>query len=198
MLLVLDNYDSFTYNLVQYFGELGTRPVVYRNDAITVDAVLALRPAAAVISPGPGVPAEAGISVPLIRALAGQCPVLGVCLGHQAIAEAFGGRVVRAQRLMHGKVGQVAHDGDELFEGIASPFPAMRYHSLVAERDSLPDQLVITAWSADQPRKAEIMAMKHRDLPVYGVQFHPESIGTEAGKRLLENFLRVGRALIAP
>ena len=189
MLLVLDNYDSFTYNLVQYLGELGARPVVYRNDAITVEAALDLKPSAAVISPGPGTPAEAGISVELVRALAGRCPVLGVCLGHQAIAEAFGGKVIRADRLMHGKQGQVVHEGDELFEGIPSPFSAMRYHSLVAEGASLPDDLVVTARSADRP--AEVMAMKHRTHPVYGVQFHPESVGTEHGKRLLKNFLEV-------
>jgi anthranilate synthase/aminodeoxychorismate synthase-like glutamine amidotransferase len=194
MLFVLDNYDSFTYNLVQYFGELGAEPVVYRNDAVTVDQVLALRPTAAVISPGPKTPAEAGICVPLIRALAGQVPVLGVCLGHQGIAAAFGGTVVRATRLMHGKTCAVEHAEDELFEGIPSPFTAMRYHSLVADRGTLPEDLVITAWSHDQARKTEIMAVKHRRYPVYGVQFHPESIGTDDGKRLLENFLRVAHA----
>jgi anthranilate synthase component 2 len=195
MLFVLDNYDSFTYNLVQYFGELGAEPVVYRNDALTVEQVLALKPAAAVISPGPKTPAEAGICVPLVRALAGQIPVLGVCLGHQAIAEAFGGKVVRATRLMHGKTCDVEHEDDELFEGVPNPFTAMRYHSLVAERGSLPQDLVITAWSKDQPRKSEIMGVKHRRYPIYGVQFHPESIGTEAGKRLLQNFLRVAHAM---
>lgn len=194
MLFVLDNYDSFTYNLVQYFGELGTEPVVYRNDAITVEQVLALKPAAAVISPGPRTPAEAGICVPLVRALAGHVPVLGVCLGHQAIAEAFGGKVVRATRLMHGKTCEVEHEEDELFDGVPTPFTAMRYHSLVAERSSLPEDLVITAWSQDQPRKSEIMGVKHRRFPVYGVQFHPESIGTAEGKLLLRNFLRVAQA----
>ena len=194
MLFVLDNYDSFTYNLVQYFGELGAEPVVYRNDAITVDQVLDLKPSAAVISPGPRTPAEAGICVPLIRALAGQVPVLGVCLGHQGIAEAFGGKVVRATRLMHGKTCAVEHEDDELFEGVPSPFTAMRYHSLVAERGSLPEDLVITAWSKDQARKTEIMAVKHRRHPVYGVQFHPESIGTQDGKQLLRNFLRVAHS----
>jgi anthranilate synthase/aminodeoxychorismate synthase-like glutamine amidotransferase len=194
MLFVLDNYDSFTYNLVQYFGELGAEPVVYRNDALTVDQVLALKPTAAVLSPGPGTPGQAGISVPLVRALAGTVPVLGVCLGHQAIAEAFGGRVVQADRLMHGKTCTVVHDDDELFEGIPSPFTGMRYHSLVAEPAGLPRDLVITAWSGDRPRGTEIMAMKHREFPVYGVQFHPESIGTEHGKHLLENFLRVAGA----
>ncbi len=194
MLFVLDNYDSFTYNLVQYFGELGAEPVVYRNDVISVEQVLALKPAAAVISPGPKTPAEAGISVPLVRALAGQVPVLGVCLGHQAIAEAFGGKVVRATRLMHGKTCEVEHEEDELFDGVRTPFTAMRYHSLVAERESLPEELVITAWSKDKPRKTEIMGVKHRRFPIYGVQFHPESIGTEEGKRLLQNFLKVAHA----
>ena len=195
MLFVLDNYDSFTYNLVQLFGELGQEPVVYRNDALTVEEVLALKPRAAVLSPGPCTPRDAGILVPLVRALAGRIPVLGVCLGHQAIGEAFGGRVVRADRLMHGKTCPVLHDADELFEGIPSPVTGMRYHSLVVEPGSLPKDLVITAWSADRPKDAEIMAMKHRKYPIYGVQFHPESIGTEHGKRLLENFLGVARAM---
>jgi anthranilate synthase/aminodeoxychorismate synthase-like glutamine amidotransferase len=195
MLFVLDNYDSFTYNLVQYFGELGTGPVVYRNDALTVEEVLALRPRAVVLSPGPCTPSEAGILVPLVKALAGTLPVLGVCLGHQAIGEAFGGRVVRADRLMHGKTCQVVHEEDELFEGIPSPVTGMRYHSLVVEPSTLPKDLVITAWSADRPKDSEIMAMKHREYPIYGVQFHPESIGTQHGKRLLENFLRVAHAM---
>ena len=197
MLFVLDNYDSFTYNLVQYLGELGEQPVVYRNDAIEIADVLALKPTAAVLSPGPKTPTEAGILVPLVRALAGKVPVLGVCLGHQAIGEAFGGKVVRAPRLMHGKTCPVVHDRDELFEGIPSPFTAMRYHSLVVEPQSLPASLVITAMSADRPgEEVEIMAMKHRDHATYGVQFHPESIGTEYGKRLLENFLRVVQATV--
>jgi len=195
MLFVLDNYDSFTYNLVQYLGELGAEPVVYRNDVLTVEQVLALKPTAAVLSPGPRTPGEAGILVPLVKALAGNVPVLGVCLGHQAIGEAFGGRVVRADRLMHGKTCEVIHEQDELFDGIPSPLTGMRYHSLVVEPTSLPQDLVITAWSADRPRDAEIMAMKHRRYPIYGVQFHPESIGTEHGKRLLENFLRVAGAM---
>src|SRR6266567_6877811 len=195
MLLVLDNYDSFTYNLVQYLGELGTGPIVYRNDAVTVEAALALQPTAIVISPGPCTPQEAGISVALSRAAAAaHIPLLGVCLGHQAIGAAFGGKVVRADRLMHGKTCPVAHASDELFEGIPSPFTAMRYHSLVVESRSLPDDLMLTAWSADQPKGAEIMAMKHRSHPIYGVQFHPESIGTDVGKRLLENFLKVVQA----
>src|SRR3989449_4098645 len=194
MLFVLDNYDSFTYNLVQYLGELGAEPAVYRNDAVSVADVLALKPVAAVLSPGPRTPSDAGILVPLVKALAGQIPILGVCLGHQAIGEAFGGRVVRADRLMHGKTCPVIHEDDELFEGIPSPVTGMRYHSLVVEPASLPKDLVITAWSADRPKDAEIMAMKHRAYPVYGVQFHPESIGTEHGKRLLQNFLQVARA----
>ena len=195
MLFILDNYDSFTYNLVQLFGELGQEPVVYRNDALTVAEVLALKPRAAVLSPGPCTPRDAGILVPLVQALAGKVPILGVCLGHQAIGEAFGGRVVRADRLMHGKTCQVIHEKDELFEGIPSPLTGMRYHSLVVEPASLPKELVITAWSADRPKDAEIMAMKHRKHPIYGVQFHPESIGTEHGKQLLENFLGVARAV---
>jgi len=196
MLFVLDNYDSFTYNLVQYLGELGEEPVVYRNDALSVADVLALKPMAAVLSPGPRTPAEAGILVPLVTALAGRVPILGVCLGHQAIGQAFGGKVVRAARLMHGKTCPVAHQGDELFDGIPSPVTGMRYHSLVVEPESLPADLVITAWSGDRPKDAEIMAMKHRRHPVYGVQFHPESIGTEHGKRLLENFLNIAHASV--
>ena len=195
MLFVLDNYDSFTYNLVQYLGELGEQPAVYRNDALTVPDVLALKPSAAVLSPGPGTPAKAGILVPLVQALAGRMPVLGVCLGHQAIGEAFGGRVVRAERLMHGKTCPVEHQADELFDGIPSPFTAMRYHSLVVNWAGLPHDLVVTAWSGDRGMGGEIMAMKHRQFPLYGVQFHPESIGTEHGKRLIENFLRVARAV---
>jgi len=194
MLLVLDNYDSFTYNLVQYLGELGEQPVVYRNDALSVADALALKPDAAVPSPGPGIPAKAGILVPLVKALAGQVPVLGVCLGHQAIGEAFGGRVVRADRLMHGKACPVEHLEDELFDGIPSPFTAMRYHSLIVEWAGLPHDLIVTAWSGDRGKGGEIMAMKHRQFPLYGVQFHPESIGTEHGKRLLENFVRVAHA----
>jgi anthranilate synthase component II len=189
MLLVLDNYDSFTYNLVQYAGELGADPVVYRNDALSVEAALALAPSAIVISPGPCTPREAGISVPLVRAAAGRVPLLGVCLGHQSIGEAFGGRVVRADRLMHGKTTVVAHAGHRLFHGVPERFEAMRYHSLVVAPDGLPPELEVTAWSSDRPAGTEIMALCHRTLPVYGVQFHPESIATSEGKRLLENFL---------
>jgi len=193
MLFVLDNYDSFTYNLVQYLGELGTEPVVYRNDALTVEGVLALNPSRVVLSPGPCTPSDAGILVPLVRALAGRAAMLGVCLGHQAIGEAFGGRVVRADRLMHGKTSPVVHDNDELFRDIPSPLEAMRYHSLVVEPVSLPRELAVTAWTGDRPPGSEIMALRHRDLPIYGVQFHPESIGTAHGKRLIENFLSATR-----
>jgi anthranilate synthase component 2 len=190
MLLVLDNYDSFTYNLVQYAGELGADPVVYRNDALGVSEALALEPAAIVISPGPCTPREAGISVPLVRAAAAAgVPLLGVCLGHQAIGEAFGGDVVRADRLMHGKTTMVAHTGHLLFATLPSPFAAMRYHSLVVAPGTLPDELELTAWSDDRPAGSEIMALCHRELPVYGVQFHPESVGTDHGKRILANFL---------
>ena len=189
MLLVLDNYDSFTYNLVQYAGELGADPVVYRNDALTPAAALALHPAAIVISPGPCTPAEAGISIPLVRAAAGVVPILGVCLGHQAIGEAFGGNVVRAERLMHGKTTMVAHSGHPLFEDIPSPVEVMRYHSLVVSPDRFPAELEIVAWSSDRQPRQEIMALCHRTLPVYGVQFHPESVATLHGKRLLANFL---------
>jgi len=189
MILVLDNYDSFTYNLVQYFGELGTDPVVKRNDQVTVEEVEALHPAAVVISPGPGVPSAAGISVPLIRALTGKVPILGVCLGHQALGEAFGGHVVRADRIMHGKSSPIEHTGTGLFAGLPSPFPAMRYHSLVVEPSTLPRELEITAWSADRPAGNEIMGLEHREHPVFGVQFHPESVGTEVGRTLLSNFV---------
>lgn len=191
MLLVLDNYDSFTYNLVQYAGELGVEPVVFRNDAASPEALLALNPLAIIISPGPCTPKEAGISVPLIRAPAGTVPVLGVCLGHQAIGEAFGGDVVRADRLMHGKTTMVTHTGSQLFEGIPSPFEAMRYHSLIVARRGLPADLEITAWSSDRPALTEIMALQHRTLPVFGVQFHPESVGTKQGKRIVSNFLSI-------
>jgi anthranilate synthase/aminodeoxychorismate synthase-like glutamine amidotransferase len=193
MLLVLDNYDSFTYNLVQYAGELGADPAVYRNDALTTEEALALEPEAIVISPGPCTPDEAGISIPLIQAAAGRVPVLGVCLGHQAVGRAFGGDVVRAERLMHGKTTMVAHDGHPLFEGIPSPVEVMRYHSLVVAPDSLPLELQTVAWSSDREPGREIMALAHRLYPVYGVQFHPESVATPHGKRLLANFLELTR-----
>ncbi|HTC23447.1 MAG TPA: aminodeoxychorismate/anthranilate synthase component II [Gemmatimonadales bacterium] len=197
MLLVLDNYDSFTYNLVQYAGELGADPVVYRNDVLSHEQALALEPVAIIISPGPCTPREAGISVPLIQAAAGRVPILGVCLGHQAIGDAFGGAVVRADRLMHGKTTDVVHDGKGLFAGLASPLCAMRYHSLVVSPDRFPRELEITAWSADRPARTEIMALRHRALPVFGVQFHPESIGTVGGRRLLANFLEMVAASAA-
>ena len=191
MLLVLDNYDSFTYNLVQYAGELGAEPVVYRNDALTPDQALALEPAAIIVSPGPCTPREAGISVPLVRAAAGRVPVLGVCLGHQAIGDAFGGAVVRADRIMHGKTTDVVHHGRDLFAGLPSPLRVMRYHSLVVSPQGFPAELEVTAWSADRPPGSEIMALRHRSLPVFGVQFHPESIGTSEGRKLLANFLEL-------
>ena len=185
MVLMIDNYDSFTYNLVQYLGELGAGVEVVRNDEISVDEVEARKPSHIVVSPGPCTPSEAGISVPLIQRFAGRVPILGVCLGHQAIGQAFGGRVVRAQRVMHGKLSPVAHHGDGVFEGLPSPFQATRYHSLAIERDSLPAALEITAEAED----GEIMGVRHRTHAVEGVQFHPEAILTEHGKRLLANFL---------
>jgi anthranilate synthase component 2 len=185
MLLLLDNYDSFTYNLFHYLGELGAVATVLRNDAISVADALALRPQAIVISPGPCDPDRAGISVELVREAAGICPILGVCLGHQAIAQAFGGRIVRAPQIMHGKVSEIEHAGDDLFRALPSPFLATRYHSLVAEPASLPACLEVTA----RTRDGVIMAMRHRELPIHGVQFHPESIETRHGHQLLENFL---------
>jgi anthranilate synthase component 2 len=194
MLLVLDNYDSFTYNLVQYAGELGADPVVYRNDALTPEQALALGPDAIVISPGPCTPREAGISVPLVCAATGRVPLLGVCLGHQAIGEAFGGTVVRADRLMHGKTTLVTHDGRDLFQGVPSPVRVMRYHSLVVAPAGLPPDLRVTAWSSDRADGEEIMALRHCAAPVWGVQFHPESIGTDYGRTMLRNFLELSRA----
>jgi len=192
MIFVLDNYDSFTYNLVQYLGELGAEPRVARNDAVTVEEVVGSGADAVVISPGPGTPADAGISVALVRAAAARrLPLLGVCLGHQAIGEAFGGRVVRAARLMHGKTSEVRHDGAGVLEGLPTPFTAMRYHSLIVASDGLPGELVPAAWSADDGAGTELMAMYHRDLPIHGVQFHPESIGTPDGYEILGNFLRI-------
>jgi len=187
--LVIDNYDSFTYNLVQYLGELGERPVVRRNDALTLDEVGAIRPRAIVISPGPCTPSEAGISVPLVRRWGGELPILGVCLGHQAIGEAYGARVVRAGRVMHGKTSDVTHAGKGLFEGMPSPLRVMRYHSLIVDRASLPADLEVLAQASDDPD--EVHAMRHRDHPVWGVQFHPESVLTVGGKQLLANFLRM-------
>ncbi|MDR0457781.1 MAG: aminodeoxychorismate/anthranilate synthase component II [Burkholderiaceae bacterium] len=185
MLLMIDNYDSFTYNLAQYLGELGADVRVLRNDAITLEQIAALRPAHLVISPGPCTPEQAGISVPAIRQFAGQIPILGVCLGHQSIGAAFGGKVVHAQRLMHGKTSPVRHKGQGVFRGLPDPLVCTRYHSLAIERQSLPAELEITAWSDD----GEIMGVRHRALAVEGVQFHPESIMSEHGHDLLRNFL---------
>jgi anthranilate synthase/aminodeoxychorismate synthase-like glutamine amidotransferase len=192
MLLLLDNYDSFTYNLVQYFGELGEVPHVVRNDAISVDEVGALAPSAIVLSPGPCTPAEAGITVGVIQRWGATIPMLGVCLGHQAIGEAYGGRVVRAGRVMHGKTSDLAHDGTGLFHGLPDPLTVMRYHSLVIEPESLPSTLRVTARATDGAD--EIHAVEHREHPVWGVQFHPESVMTASGKPLLVNFLRMARA----
>jgi anthranilate synthase/aminodeoxychorismate synthase-like glutamine amidotransferase len=189
MIFVLDNYDSFTYNLVQYLGELGADPLVRRNDEVTVAEVENLDPQALLISPGPGIPTDAGISIPLIRWAVGKLPVLGVCLGHQAIAQAFGGRIVRADRLMHGKVSSVTHTDRGIFRGLPNPFEAMRYHSLLAQADTLPGELVVTAWTSDRPSGTEIMGLEHATEPIFGVQFHPESIGTKVGMRLVRNFL---------
>ncbi|HKG94862.1 MAG TPA: aminodeoxychorismate/anthranilate synthase component II [Gemmatimonadaceae bacterium] len=191
MLLVIDNYDSFTYNLVQYLGELGVEPVVRRNDAITVEEVGELRPDAIVISPGPCTPREAGVTVPVIQRWGAEVPILGVCLGHQAIGEAYGGRVVRAGRVMHGKTSEVLHDGTGLFDGLPSPLRVMRYHSLVIEPASLPDDLAVTARASDD--RDEIHAVAHREHPVWGVQFHPESILTNGGRTILRNFLDLTR-----
>jgi len=188
MLLMIDNYDSFTYNLVQYLGELGEEVSVFRNDEITLEQIEALHPSRVVISPGPCTPNEAGISVPLIQRFAGKLPILGVCLGHQSIGQAFGGRIVHAGQLMHGKTSEIRHKDAGVFHGLPNPLTATRYHSLVIEKKSLPACLEVTAWTDD----GEIMGVRHRDLPVEGVQFHPESILTEKGHELLANFLRDG------
>ena len=184
-LLLVDNYDSFTFNLVQYLGELGAAVEVHRNDQIDVDGIRARHPDGVVLSPGPCTPDQAGVTLPAIRALAGEVPILGVCLGHQAIGQAFGGRVVRNARIVHGKASPVRHRGRGLFAGLPSPFAAGRYHSLVVDRGTLPRELSITAWTEE----GEIMGLRHRRLPVEGVQFHPESILTDGGKRLLANWL---------
>lgn len=186
MLLMIDNYDSFTYNLVQYFGELGEEVMVFRNDEITSDEVARLKPARIVISPGPCTPNEAGISVSLIDRYNDQVPILGVCLGHQSIGQAFGGKIIHARQLMHGKTSPIFHNGTGVFRNLPNPFTATRYHSLVIERESLPECLEITAWTED----GEIMGVRHKTLLVEGLQFHPESILTEYGHQLLENFLR--------
>jgi len=187
MLLVIDNYDSFTYNLVQYFGELGEDPVVQRNDAITPEEVEKLKPARIVISPGPGAPGEAGISMEVIRRMGPRTPILGVCLGHQCLAEVYGGRVIRAERLMHGKTSPIRHQGGGVFAGLPNPFEATRYHSLIVEKSSVPACLQITAATEE----GEIMGLQHREFPVHGVQFHHESILSREGKDLLRNFLRL-------
>jgi len=189
MILVIDNYDSFTYNLVQYLGELGTDPVVRRNDKITVEEIGILAPSAIVISPGPCTPKEAGVTVDVIRRWGSSIPTLGVCLGHQAIGEAYGGVVVRADKVMHGKTSHITHDGTGVFTGLPSPLEVMRYHSLIVERESLPNCLSVVAVSSEDP--TEIHGVKHRDHPVYGVQFHPESVMTQSGKQLLQNFLEL-------
>jgi anthranilate synthase component II len=191
MLLVIDNYDSFTYNLVQYLGELGAAVDVRRNDEITVDDIGRMHPDAIVVSPGPCAPAQAGVSVDAIRRWGSQIPMLGVCLGHQAIGEAYGGRVVRATRVMHGKTSQVEHSGTHIFAGLPSPLEVMRYHSLVIEPGSLPSDLEVLARSVDDP--TELHAVRHRQHPVYGVQFHPESVLTSGGKTILRNFLELTR-----
>ncbi len=190
MILMIDNYDSFTYNLVQYLGELGAEIVVRRNDQITLDEIRALQPERIVISPGPCTPKEAGISIDVVRTFGPQIPILGVCLGHQAIGEAFGGEVVRAGRLMHGKTSMIAHDGRTVYADLPNPFEATRYHSLIIRNESLPDCLEVTSWTDDGDRR-EIMGVRHRSWPVEGVQFHPESILTHEGKKLLGNFLKV-------
>jgi anthranilate synthase component 2 len=190
MLLLLDNYDSFTYNLYQYLGELGASTRVLRNDEVTAEEALALRPERIVISPGPGTPDQAGITLELVRRAAGRVPLLGVCLGHQALGQAFGGRVVRAPTLMHGKTSPIHHDGRTVFAGLPDPFTATRYHSLIVDRESVPECLEVTAWTAD----GIVMGLRHRGLPLEGVQFHPESILTAAGKDLLRNFLKLGTA----
>ncbi|MGP0629536.1 aminodeoxychorismate/anthranilate synthase component II [Nitrospina sp. 32_T5] len=185
MILMIDNYDSFTYNLVQYLGELGADIRVHRNDKITVEEIEGLAPEKIVISPGPCTPTKAGVSKDVVRHFAGKIPLLGVCLGHQSVAEAFGGKIVKAAKLMHGKTSQIHHDNNTLFKDLPDPFEATRYHSLIVERDSLPDCFEVSAWT----KEGEIMGIRHKELPVEGVQFHPESILTVYGKNLLKNFL---------
>ena len=191
MILMIDNYDSFTYNLVQYLSELGEKLVVFRNDKICLEEIEKMKPGYIVISPGPGRPSEAGISNEIIRKFSGKIPILGVCLGHQCIGEVFGGKVVSAGKLMHGKTSMIYHSGKGIFKSIPSPFEATRYHSLIVERKSFPRALEIMAWTKDK----EIMALKHKKFPVWGVQFHPESILTKEGKKLLKNFIQKSGAL---
>jgi anthranilate synthase/aminodeoxychorismate synthase-like glutamine amidotransferase len=190
VIFVLDNYDSFTYNLVQYIGELGAKVEVRRNDEVTVGEIAAMQPERIVVSPGPCTPQEAGISIEVIRHFAGKVPLLGVCLGHQAIGAAFGGQVVRAKNLMHGKTSQVEHDGRTIFRGLSSPMTATRYHSLIVAEDGLPGDLEVSAWTRDRDGTRVIMGLRHREFPVEGVQFHPESVLTDEGKKLVANFLR--------
>ena len=189
MVFVLDNYDSFTYNLVQYLGELGAKVEVRRNDQITVGEIEAMKPERIVISPGPCTPNEAGISVEVVRHFAGKLPLLGVCLGHQAIGAAFGGEIVRAPHLMHGKTSEVCHDNKTIFRGLPFPMTATRYHSLIVRENSLPEELEVMAWTTEKDGSRTIMGLRHRDFPVEGVQFHPESVLTDHGKKLVENFL---------
>ena len=189
MVLVIDNYDSFTYNLVQYLGELGAEVEVRRNDQVTVADVEAMQPERIVISPGPCRPQDAGISIDLVRHFVGKVPVLGVCLGHQAIGAAFGGNIVRSANLMHGKTSAVVHDNKSIFQGLPIPMTATRYHSLIVEEKSLPPELEVSAWTTEKDGKRTIMGLRHRQHPVEGVQFHPESVLTDAGKKLVENFL---------
>ena len=191
MILVIDNYDSFTYNLVQYLGELGARVEVRRNDEVSISQIEALAPERIVVSPGPCTPQDAGISIELIRHFAGKVPVLGVCLGHQAIGAAFGGQVVRAKTLMHGKTSSVEHDGRTIFRGIHSPLTATRYHSLIVREDDLPRDLEVSAWTRDRDGTRVIMGLRHRNFRVEGVQFHPESVLTSDGKQMIENFLKL-------
>ena len=187
MILMIDNYDSFTYNLVQYLGELGEMLKVFRNDRISIEKIKKLKPKRIVISPGPGRPKDAGISSKVIREFAGKIPILGVCLGHQCIGEVFGGKVIQAKKIMHGKTSSVYHNNDRIFKGIKNPFVATRYHSLIVDRGTFPKSLEIIAWTKDK----EIMGLKHKNLPVWGVQFHPESILTKEGKKILGNFLKI-------
>jgi anthranilate synthase/aminodeoxychorismate synthase-like glutamine amidotransferase len=189
MVFVLDNYDSFTYNLVQYLGELGAKIEVRRNDEVSVEEVEAMRPERILLSPGPCTPGEAGILVPLIRHMAGKAPIFGVCLGHQAIGEAFGGEVVRARKLMHGKTSPVAHDGHGIFSGLPTPLTCTRYHSLIVAEETLPGELEVTARTNEPEGGSVIMGLRHRSLPVEGVQFHPESVLTEGGRQMIRNFL---------
>jgi anthranilate synthase/aminodeoxychorismate synthase-like glutamine amidotransferase len=187
MILMIDNYDSFTYNLVQYLGEMGQELKVFRNDKITISGIKKLKPRSIVISPGPGRPEDAGISIDVIRAFGGKVPILGVCLGHQAIGYCFGGRIIRAGKLMHGKTSLIYHKGEGIFKGLANPIEATRYHSLLVDTKGFPKELAVTAWTKDK----EIMGLRHKKDPIFGVQFHPESIMTKSGKHLLRNFLEL-------